>query len=222
MLIMVDSGTVMATASTEATADPADIPGEAVPAERIADDPDGGNAEPPPPLPTPPPTVLLSGEVNAILLSKGEGKTIWRHGRGAGGPIDETTYRVGVSAAGAASAHLELAFSAGAFLPDLRVGTYGASRTTASTAAIWARTDRTTATPDIEWGTRDAPSTSQRLTIVLTSIVESDRSIERHGTLTLETTSFRIHGTIEATLPCARSSAAYRPICRTEVVRGTF
>jgi hypothetical protein len=220
---MAAGGTVVATASTEATAQPSGVPGEAAPTERTPVEPDGGGNEPPGEAPAPPPMVSLSGGVDAVLLSKGEGKTIWRHGRSARGPIDETTYLVGVSGAGATNARLELGFSAGAFLPDLRVGTYPPSRTAASTAAIWARTERTTATPDIEWGAeRDARPSPGRVTIVLTSIVESDRSVERQGAMTLETTTFRIHGTIEASLPCARSIPAYRSICRTEVVRGTF
>jgi len=168
-------------------------------------------------------SVALSGPVACALASAGEAITIWRHGRTARGPVDETTVRVRVAGGGVASERLSLGFSVGMLLPGLRPGSYASSRTRSAVAAVWARTERTASQPDIEWSfDGDEARSPGGITITLTSATLATQSSERQGDVTLDTSSFVVHGALRATAPCARSVATLRGICSPVTLAGTF
>ena len=86
-----------------------------------------------------------------------------------------------------------MGFSVALLVPALRAGTYTAADQP-SVAAAWARRDRAT-TPDIEWdaSARDAGPAS--FVVNVTSIAETSHSSERRGSITVDVTDFRVHGT---------------------------
>ncbi|HEX3772171.1 MAG TPA: hypothetical protein VHV30_14945 [Polyangiaceae bacterium] len=185
------------------------------------------------------PLVELAGGASGSVASTGEAWTTWRYGAGAKGPVDETTTRLQVSGSGRSLDGLIVGFSVGQLVPALATGRVAA---TTSLAAAWARRDRA-AVPDIEWergtmktlpslerhsngvqGTPVAPSPGRaaRAGLTILAIEETSHSAERRGGVIVEVTHYRLHGTLDVTLPCKRSVPSLRASCRPEAIRGTF
>jgi hypothetical protein len=174
--------------------------------------------------PAPAPSVALTGGTNGSLVAVGEAWTTWRYGRSKGPSrasigIDETTTRLRVSGSGRTFDGLIVGFSVGLLAPALRTGSYGSAT---RLAAVWARHDRSDLTPDIEWDTTVADGGPSTISLTVTSFGEVSHTSERRGGVTIDVTRFRIHGTLDATLPCTRSAATLRQSCRTESMHGTF
>jgi hypothetical protein len=166
------------------------------------------------------PSVALTGGANGSLAAVGEAWTTWRYGRSkASVGVDETTTRLRVSGSGRTFDGLIVGFSVGLLAPALRTGSYGSAT---RLAAVWARHDRSDLTPDIEWDTTVADGGPSTISLTVTSFGEASHTSERRGGVTVDVTRFRIHGTLDATLPCTRSAATLRQSCRTESIRGTF
>jgi hypothetical protein len=172
--------------------------------------------------------MVLTGGTNGSLVAVGEAWTTWRYGRSkgrsngqsnAGVGIDETTTRLRVSGSGRTFDGLIVGFSVGLLAPALRTGSYGSAT---RLAAVWARHDRSDLAPDIEWDTTVADGGASTISLSVTSFGEASHTSERRGGVTIDVTRFRIHGTLDATLPCTRSAATLRQSCRTESIRGTF
>jgi hypothetical protein len=185
--------------------------------------PDAGTESPAPAAPVP--TVELAGGVVAALPSWSEAWTTWRYGRdGAGKAVDESSSRVRISGSGRTTDGMAVDFSVAIVAPVLRATTYGAAGIAPSEvlASVWARRERGTTTPDIAWemSTRDARAGGLKLE--LTFVAEASHTSERRGGVTVDVTRARVHGTLEATLPCVRSQASARAACRPEILRGTF
>jgi hypothetical protein len=105
----------------------------------------------------------------------------------------------------------------------LRPATYAAGAVT-GVAGAWARRSREgnpATTPDVEWDTSAPDAGPASFTVTVTSLAETSHSSERRGGVTIDVTDYRVHGSIEATVPCARSVAALRPSCRPVAIRGT-
>jgi hypothetical protein len=168
--------------------------------------------------------VEVSGGTSGALRTMGEARTTWRYGRARGASVDEATNRLRVSGAGRmldGSPHgLSAGFSVALLVPALRVGTYAGGALVG--AAAWARQDAAARTPDIEWDATGPDAGLATVVVTLTSIAETSHSSERRGGVTVDVTDFRVHGSIEAALPCTRSLASLRQSCRTETIRGTF
>ncbi len=164
--------------------------------------------------------VELGGGASGSLPATGDARTTWRYGRSRGAPVDETTSRLRVSATGRTLDGLSMGFSVALLVPALRAGVFTAAGQP-SVAAAWARRDRATV-PDIEWdvSARDAGPAS--FVVNVTSIAETSHSSERRGNITVDMTDFRVHGTIDATLPCTRSAPSLRQSCRPETLHGAF
>lgn len=170
--------------------------------------------------PAPGPTVVLAGGANGSLASIGEAWTTWRYGRSKGhAPVDETTSRVRISGSGRALDGLIVGFSVGLLAPSLHVGAYAS---TTSVAAVWARHDRVEVIPDVEWDTSVADAGPSSLSLTVTAIDELSHGSERHGGFTLDVTRFRVHGTLDVTLPCTRSTATFRRSCQPATIHGAF
>jgi hypothetical protein len=169
--------------------------------------------------------VEISGAASGSLPSTAEARTTWRYGRTRGKPVDETSCRLRVSAAGrsldGALQGLSVGFSIAILAPALRIGTYVAG-TLPGVAGAWARQDRGSAAPDIEWDGSARDGGPPSFVVTVTSIAETAHSSERRGDVTIDMTDFRVHGAIEATLPCTRCVASLRQSCRAETIRGTF
>lgn len=172
---------------------------------------------------TPPPAVALSGAVTCVLASAGEATTVWRHGHGSRGAVDETTYRLSIAGGGGASERLALGFSVGMQLPSLRPGTYASSPDLSAVAAVWARTLRTASRPDIEWSSEGDPGRGAgAVTTTLTSVTPATHDSERQGGVTVDTFTFTVHGSLQTTIACARSTMELRGICKPVTLTGTF
>lgn len=187
---------------------------------------DDGGADPPGPAPAPVPSVELAGGATGFIAPVGEAWTTWRYGRSEGRPpVDETTTRLRVSGSGRSFDGLLVGFSIGLLAPALRVGSFAP---TASVAAAWARRDRVHLNSEIEWETsvadagRSASAASSALALRVTSIQELSHTAERRGGVSIDVTHYRVHGTLDVTLPCTRSGAAFRRSCRPETIRGAF
>jgi hypothetical protein len=172
--------------------------------------------------------VEISGAASGSLPSIGAAQTTWRYGRAREQPVDEASCRLRVSGAGrtldGAFHGLSVGFSVALLVPALRVGVYAAGAVP-GVAAAWARQDRASATPDIEWDVKDGSARDggpAGFVVTVTSIVETSHSSERRGGVTVDVTGYDIHGAIDATLPCTRSVASLRQSCRTETIHGTF
>jgi hypothetical protein len=217
-------------------------------------DTDAPSVAAPPPLPS----VSLSGGLTCCVPLIAEATTRWRYGRARrDASIDETTSRVRVSGSGSGCNGLKVDFSVELFVPALRVGSYTLGPTSpapvrppgALWGELWARRDRSSATPDVEWDTRGAGGSqrwaaagagaaerrasrdpeevhpSPTLTLLITSMTEMAHASERvpDGTVTLDTTRFRIHGSIRGVLPCTRGRPPSGPsACRAETLVGSF
>jgi hypothetical protein len=167
------------------------------------------------------PAVDLTGGANGSLAATGEAWTVWRYGAGPKGPVDETTTRLRVSGSGRSLDGLLVGFSVAQLVPGL---TAGATVASSSLAAAWARRDRVT-TPDIEWESTSPgrPVAGARpLTLTLGWVLETSHTAERRGGVIVDTTHYRLHGTLDAVLPCKRSVLSLRPSCRPESIHGTF
>jgi hypothetical protein len=193
-------------------------------ASGLVDDADGGSddAETQAVVAPPPPSVALSGGLGCSIQSIAEASTRWRYGRARNdASINETTSHVRVSGSVSGCEGLRADFSVVLLLPSLRIGAYGSGPD--SWASVWGRTDRSSTAPDVEWDTRvhAAPS---RLALTITHLAEISHTSEhgRDGAVSVETTRFSVHGTITATLPCARAVAALRASCRAETLVGSF
>jgi hypothetical protein len=189
-----------------------------------ADDGDDAGVNAPALAPAAAPSVTLTGGANGSLVAVGEAWTTWRYGRTKGRSnasigIDETTTRLRVSGSGRTFDGLIVGFSVGLLAPALRTGSYGSAT---RLAAVWARHDRSDLTPDIEWDATVADGGPSTISLTVTSFGEASHTSERRGGVTVDVTRFRIHGTLDATLPCTRSAATLRQSCRTESIRGTF
>jgi hypothetical protein len=164
--------------------------------------------------------VALGGAASGSLPALGDARTTWRYGRSRGAPVDETTHRLRVSAVGRTLDGLIMGFSVALLVPELRPGKFtGAGQP--SVAAAWARRERAT-TPDIEWDATGRDAGPANFVVEVTSVVEISHSSERRGNVTVDTTDFRVHGTIDATLPCTRSVPDLRQSCRPETLHGAF
>jgi hypothetical protein len=171
----------------------------------------------------PPPSVALSGPIACGLASAGEATVIWRHGRSSKGVVDETTVRLRVAGGGAASERLSFGFSVGMLLPSLQAGTYASSRAISTVAAVWARSNRATPRPDIEWGSDSEDARARGpVTVTLASAARTAQSSERQGDVTVDTTTYAVHGSLHATVPCARSVTDLHGICTPLTLGGTF
>lgn len=205
------------------------VASDPVPAEDQAassDDPDaeasGEDAAVAAPMPAT--FVDVSGGVSGALPSSGEARTTWRYGRARGVPVDETTNRLRVSGAGRTLDGLRIGFSVALLTPALRPGTYAAGAVT-GVAGAWARRSREgnpATMPDIEWDTSAVDAGPASFAVTVTSVAETSHSSDRRGGVTVDVTDYRVHGSIEATLPCTRTVAALRPSCRPVAIRGTF
>jgi hypothetical protein len=171
--------------------------------------------------PMPATFVEASGAMTGSLQSTGEGRSTWRYGRSREVPVDETTHRIRVVGSGRTSAGLRVGFSVAVLVPTLRPGTY-ASSGLVGVAAAWARQDRTALTPEIEWDASGRDAGPAGFVVTVISIAETSHASERRGGVTVDVTDFRLHGAIDATLPCVRSVASLRQSCRTETLHGTF
>jgi hypothetical protein len=193
-------------------------------ASGLVDDVDGGSDAEAQAVPAalPPPSVALSGGLACSIQSIAEASTRWRYGRARNdASINETTSHVRVSGSASGCAGLKADFSVVLLLPSLRIGAYGSGPD--AWASVWGRTDRSSTVPDIEWDTRVRAAPS-RLALTITHLAEISRTSERgrEGAVSVETTLFSVHGTITATLPCARAAADRRASCRTETLVGSF
>ncbi len=239
-------GTAIAVTASEETSPPiGEASGSAQDADELAasSDPDAGEDDRRDALSaavSPAPTIALSGGLACSIPSTVEASTRWRYGRArSDASIDETTSHVRVSGSASGCDGLKMDFSVDLVLPALRLGSYGSSpnsgapaRTPTSMpvatnlwASLWARTDRASATPEVEWDTRFRGGSSASLMLTITSLAEVSHTSERpgrDGTVTLETTRFGVHGSIVAVLPCARAVASRRSNCRTETLLGSF
>ena len=194
----------------------------AAPPESPADD--GGTA-PPSPASPPAPTITASGPVAGVLLAaSGTGREDWRHGRSSRGAVDTTTYRVSLEAGGHVTGYSWIEFSLDMDLPSLQPGSYTSSRGMSASALAWARVMREVKTPELEWGWDSAAldGGAALVTIVLTSVTPVSRSTEQQGGVTVDSSSFVVHGTIRAVLSCLDSTKPYRTLCGTESFSGTF
>ena len=203
-------------------------------------DPDAPSISAGPPAPA---SVVLSGGLTCSIPSIAEASTRWRYGRArSDASIDEATSRVRVSGSGSGCDGLKVDFSVELLVPVLHVGSYSLGPTspspvrppTALWANLWARRDRSSAIPDLEWDTRAGGAAA--VTLIITSLTETTHAAERaaEGTVTLDTTRFRIHGSIRAALPCARGPmvglgrgggaglGAHLSSCRAEALVGSF
>jgi hypothetical protein len=204
-------------------------PPDPVPAEdRVADSEDGVDASGAPGpdasvvvAAIPATFVEIAGAMRASLPSSGEARTTWRYGRARGLPVDETGHRIRVSGVGRTLGGLRVGFSVAMLTPALRAGTYD-SGNVVGTAVAWARQDRSTAAPDLEWDSSAGDAGDSSFAVTVTSIRESAHSSDRRGSVTIDVTDFVIHGSIDATLPCARSVASMRQSCRAETIHGSF
>ncbi len=172
-------------------------------------------------VPMPSTFVEVSGAMSGSLASSGEARTTWRYGRTRGVAVDETTHRIRVAGSGRTSAGLRAGFSVAVLVPTLRAGTYDSSGLVA-VAAAWARQDRTAPAPEIEWDASARDAGPAGFVVTVTSIGETFHTSERRGGVTVDVTDYRVRGTIDATLPCARSVASLRQSCRPETLHGTF
>ncbi len=170
--------------------------------------------------------VEASGAASGSLPVSGEARTTWRYGRARGVAVDEATNRLRVSGAGrtldGAFHGLSIGFSVALLVPSLRAGTYVAGAALPGVAAAWARQDRAAVTADIEWDSSARDAGPASVVVTVTSVAELSHSSERRGGVTVDVTDFRIHGSLQATLPCTRSVAALRQSCRPETIRGAF
>ncbi len=224
-----------ATAVTAADEMPA-AGAELHPAEDLSADSDAGDdarSDAPPPIASPAPEIALAGGVLCSIPSIVEATTRWRYGRArVDASIDETTSHVTVRGSASGCDGLKMDLSIDLLIPALRVGSYrltpssgSPTRTPYLFANLWARTDRASPTPEIEWDTRARGASPASLTLTITSLAESSHTSERSGrdgTVTLATTRFDIHGSIAAGLPCAHAVPARRTNCRTETLLGSF
>ena len=189
-----------------------------------------------------PTSVALSGGLTCSIASIAEASTRWRFGRTrTHASIDEATSRVRVSGSGSGCDGLKVDFAVELVVPSLREGTYNLSPTASAAAqaaapplwaSLWARADRASATPEIEWDTRlrspgspaQPPKGSASLAVTLTSVAEISHTSERlrEGTVTVDTTRFRVHGSVAASLPCTRAIAWRQSSCRAETLLGSF
>ena len=165
--------------------------------------------------PIPATFVEISGAASGSLPSTGGARTTWRYGRTRGLPVDEASCRLRVSGAGrtldGAFHGLRVGFSVALLVPVLRIGVYAAGAVPA-VAAAWARQDRASAAPDIEWNAKDGSARdggSVGFVVTVTSIVETSHSSERrgggHGRRD-RTTTF----TARSTRPCPARGASRR------------
>jgi hypothetical protein len=199
--------------------------------DRPVDDGDAGSApgeDAANVAPSPAAVVEISGAASGSLPSIGRAQATWRYGRSRGLPVDEASCRLRVSGAGrtpdGAFRGLSVGFSVALLVPAVRVGTY-LSGTVPGLASAWARQDRASATPDIEWEAKDGSARdggSAGFVVTVTSVAETSHSSERRGSVTFDVTDYEVHGAVDATLPCARSVAALRQSCHTETIHGTF
>jgi hypothetical protein len=182
---------------------------------------DAGDDAPIVVAPMPSTFVEVSGAMSGSLASSGEARTTWKYGRSRGVAVDETIHRIRVAGSGRTPAGLRVGFSVALLVPALSAGTYDSSGLV-GVAAAWARQDRTAPAPEIEWDASVRDAGPAGFVVTVTSIGETFHSSERRGGVTVDVTDFRVHGSIEATLPCSRSVASLRQSCRTETLHGTF
>ena len=194
----------------------------AAPPENPADD--SGTAPAPPPSPATP-TLTASGPVaGALLAASGEGHEDWRHGRSSHGAVDTTTYRVSLEAGGRVTGYAWVEFSLDMDVPSLQPGTYTSSRGMNASALAWARVMREVKTPELQWSWDGAALDGgvAAVTLVLTSVTPVSRSTERQGGVTVDSSSFVVHGSIRAVMSCLESAKPYRALCANETFSGTF
>ncbi len=192
-----------------------------------ADDADAADASadagPLAPLPAalPPPEVTLSGPVDATMGSGAEATTTWKYGRGASDKrVDESATHLRVSGAARTADGLSVGFSAVVYAPSLRPGTtYRQGSAVDAQASAWGRRESASLDPDIVWEAGAAPA---ELAVTVTAMAEMSHAVERRGSLVTEVTRWAVHGAVEATLPCVRSAAPVRTLCKTATLRGTF
>jgi hypothetical protein len=224
-VLLVVFASVGHTAAAQATPDPE---GAAREEPGVANDPDPvDDAGPTPPVPQPPaPSVMLSGGAIASLPSAAEAWSTWRYGRdGANKRIDDSASHLRITGAGRTTDGLAIDFSLALAVADLHTGTYAEGPATEALASVWARRDRGATEPDVTWGLAWRGGREPRgagLKLEVTSVVEVDHTSERRGGVTIDSTRSFVHGTMELSLPCLRSVAPVRTLCRTETLRGTF
>lgn len=205
--------------------------------EEVADSPDGGDdastdASSPGTAPASEASMTLSGTLTCAVPAMAEASTSWRYGRArSDASLDETTSHVRISGSGFGCDGFKVDVSFELLAPVLRTGTYvlGATsnahvRAPSLSANLWARYDRSSTTPDLEWDTRAWGGKNARLTLMITSVTETSHATERlrEGTVTRDTTRFLIHGSIRGSLPCTEATSARRPTCRAEALVGSF
>ncbi len=182
---------------------------------------DAGDDAPIVAAPMPSTFVEVSGAMSGSLASSGEARSTWKYGRARGAAVDETIHRIRVAGSGRTPEGLRVGFSVAVLAPTLRAGTYDSSGLV-GVAAAWARQDRTAPAPEIEWDVSARDAGPAGFVVTVTSIAETSHASERRGGVTVDVTDFRLHGAIDATLPCVRSVASLRQSCRTETLHGTF
>jgi hypothetical protein len=93
-----------------------------------------------------------------------------------------------------------------------------------ASALAWARVMREVKTPELEWSWDGAALDGgiAAVTIVLTSVTPVSRSTDRQGGVTIDSSTFVVHGTIRAVMGCLDSAKPYRALCGTETFSGTF
>jgi hypothetical protein len=206
--------------------------------EGVADSPDGGDdaSTDAPSFPDTAPasevSMTLSGALTCAVPAMAEASMMWRYGRArSDASINETTSHVRISSSGSGCDGLKVDVSFELVAAELRPGSYvlGATsnahvRAPSLWASLWARRDRSSATPDLEWDTRAWGGKNARLTLIITSMTEISHAAERlrEGTVTRDTTRFLIHGSIRGSLPCTEATSARRPSCRIETLVGSF
>ena len=196
-----DAADPAATSDTDETADARDDAGTTPAAMRL-------------------PSISLSGGMNCVLSSKGEASTTWRHGRqNSGRSVNETTYRVAVTGVAACEGRT-VEFSTALFVPALRVGAY--TLQSGDVVAVWARSDRSVAKPDIEWDASARGAGRVRLALTVASITEASRRYDWRDGVAIDVRNFAIEGTLHASIPCAQSIPALRQACHSETLAGTF
>ncbi len=230
-------GRAIAVSSADETSTPNEA--ESPTADPNAGDDAGADAVPVVAAPT---SVSLSGGLSCSIPSIAEASTRWRFGRTrTNTSIDETTSRLRVSGSGSGCDGLKVDFSVELLLPTLKEGSYDLSPTSSAAARaaapplwanLWARADRASATPEIEWDTRlrspgapvRPPKGGASLAVTITSVTEISHTSERlrEGTVTMDTTRFRVHGSVAASLPCTRAVAWRQSSCRAETLLGSF
>jgi hypothetical protein len=224
-VLLVVLPSVSHTAAAQATPDP-DGPSREEPGAANDPDPADDAGATPPVLQPPAPSVILSGGVTASLPSAAEAWSTWRYGRdGANKRVDDTASHLRISGAGRTTDGLAIDFSLALVVPDLRTGIDATGPATEALASVWARRDRGATEPDLTWGLAWRGGHEPRgagLKLEVTSVVEADHTSERRGGVTTDTTRSLVHGTMELSLPCLRSVAPVRTLCRTETLRGTF